>query len=95
VLASDTVSLLASFFLYVFSVANVRGFAFTLGLTTLVDLVVVFLFTKPLVTVLARSRFFGAGHAWSGLDPRRLGAPSRAGRLREKLVSPSPKEATP
>ncbi|HEX6578350.1 MAG TPA: protein translocase subunit SecD [Jiangellaceae bacterium] len=94
VLASDTVSLLASFFLYVFSVANVRGFAFTLGLTTLVDLVVVFLFTKPLVTVLARSRFFGAGHAWSGLDPQRLGAPSRAGRLRERLVSPPPKEAT-
>ncbi|HEU0212451.1 MAG TPA: protein translocase subunit SecD [Jiangellaceae bacterium] len=94
VLASDTVSLLASFFLYVFSVANVRGFAFTLGLTTLVDLVVVFLFTKPLVTVLARSRFFGAGHPWSGLDPQRLGAPSRAGRLREQLVSPAPKEAT-
>ena len=93
VLTSDTVSLLAAFFLYVFSVANVRGFAFTLGLVTLVDLVVVFLFTKPLVTVLARSRFFGAGHPWSGLDPQRLGAPSRAGRVRERLVGP-PKEAT-
>ncbi|HZY27112.1 MAG TPA: protein translocase subunit SecD [Jiangellaceae bacterium] len=94
VLTSDAVSLLAAFFLYVFSVANVRGFAFTLGLTTLVDLVVVFLFTKPLVTVLARSRFFGAGHRWSGLDPQRLGAPSRAGRVRERLVGPPPKEAT-
>ncbi|HMG30192.1 MAG TPA: protein translocase subunit SecD [Jiangellaceae bacterium] len=93
VLTSDTVSLLAAFFLYVFSVANVRGFAFTLGLITLVDLVVVFLFTKPLLTVLARSRFFGAGHPWSGLDPQRLGAPSRAGRVRERLVGP-PKEAT-
>ncbi len=93
VLTSDTVSLLAAFFLYVFSVANVRGFAFTLGLITLVDLIVVFLFTKPMVTVLARSRFFGAGHPWSGLDPQRLGAPSRAGRVRERLVGP-PKEAT-
>lgn len=82
ILTSDGVSLLAAFFLYVFSVANVRGFAFALGLTTIVDLVVVFLFTKPLLTVLARSRFFGAGHAWSGLDPTRLGAPRRLERSR-------------
>jgi len=97
VLASDAVSLFAAFFLYVFSVANVRGFAFALGLTTVVDLVVVFLFTKPLVTVLARSRFFGAGHRWSGLDPERLGAPSRTGRLgsRPAVVAPVAKEVTP
>jgi preprotein translocase subunit SecD len=96
VLASDTVSLFAAFFLYVFSVANVRGFAFTLGLTTLVDLVVVFLFTKPVVTILARSRFFGAGHPWSGLDPERLGAPSRAGRPTGRRPAPAPvaREAT-
>jgi preprotein translocase subunit SecD len=93
ILASDTVSLFAAFFLYVFSVANVRGFAFALGLTTLVDLVIVFLFTKPMVTVLARSRFFGAGHPWSGLDPERLGAPKRTGRVRERLTAPAPKEA--
>jgi preprotein translocase subunit SecD len=96
VLASDTVSLFAAFFLYVFSVANVRGFAFTLGLTTLVDLVVVFLFTKPVVTILARSRFFGAGHPWSGLDPERLGAPSRTGRPIGRRPAPAPvaREAT-
>jgi preprotein translocase subunit SecD len=93
ILASDAVSLLAAFFLYVFSVANVRGFAFALGLTTLVDLVVVFLFTKPLVTILARSQFFGAGHPWSGLDPERLGAPKRTGRLREKVTAPASREA--
>jgi len=93
ILASDAVSLFAAFFLYVFSVANVRGFAFALGLTTLVDLVIVFLFTKPMVTVLARSRFFGAGHPWSGLDPERLGAPKRTGRVRERLTAPEPKEA--
>jgi preprotein translocase subunit SecD len=96
VLASDTVSLFAAFFLYVFSVANVRGFAFTLGLTTLVDLVVVFLFTKPVVTILARSRFFGAGHPWSGLDPERLGTPSRTGRPTGRRPAPAPvaREAT-
>jgi preprotein translocase subunit SecD len=95
ILASDAVSLFAAFFLYVFSVANVRGFAFALGLTTLVDLIIVFLFTKPILTVLARSRFFGAGHPWSGLDPERLGAPKRTGRVRERLTAPAPKEALP
>ena len=96
VLASDAVSLFAAFFLYVFSVANVRGFAFALGLTTMVDLVVVFLFTKPLVTILARSRFFGAGHPWSGLDPERLGAPKRTGRAAGRRPAPTPvaREAT-
>jgi preprotein translocase subunit SecD len=95
VLASDAVSLFAAFFLYVFSVANVRGFAFALGLTTVVDLVVVFLFTKPLVTILARSRFFGAGHPWSGLDPERLGAPSRTGRpVGRPAAAPVAREAT-
>jgi preprotein translocase subunit SecD len=96
VLASDAVSLFAAFFLYVFSVANVRGFAFALGLTTLVDLVVVFVFTKPMVTILARSRFFGAGHPWSGLDPERLGAPSRTGRIagRQPAAAPVAREAT-
>jgi len=73
IIASDVVSLLASFFLYVFSIGNVRGFAFALGLTTIVDLVVVFLFTKPLLTLLVRTRFFGQGHPLSGLDPSRLG----------------------
>ena len=50
-----------------------RGFAFTLGLTTIIDLVVVFLFTKPMMTLLARTKFFGKGNKWSGLDPERLG----------------------
>ena len=96
ILTSDAVSLFAAFFLYVFSVANVRGFAFALGLTTIVDLVVVFLFTKPLVTILARSRFFGAGHPWSGLDPERLGAPPRTGRVagRRPATAPVAREAT-
>jgi preprotein translocase subunit SecD len=74
ILAADFVSFLAAVVLYVLSVGGVRGFAFTLGLTTLIDIFVVFLFTKPLVTLLARTTFFGQGHRFSGLDPERLGA---------------------
>ena len=74
ILVSDTVSFLAAVLLYHFAVSDVQGFAFTLGLTTLIDVTVVFLFTKPMVTLLAGTRFYGGGHRWSGLDPQRLGA---------------------
>ena len=53
ILVSDTVSFLAAVLLYHFAVSDVQGFAYTLGLTTLIDVVVVFLFTKPMVTFLA------------------------------------------
>jgi preprotein translocase subunit SecD len=74
ILVSDTVSFLAAALLYYFAIGEVRGFAFTLGLTTIIDVVVVFTFTKPSLTLLARTRFFGGGHPLSGLDPARLGA---------------------
>jgi len=74
ILVSDTVSFLAAALLYYFAIGSVRGFAFTLGLTTLIDVLVVFTFTKPVMTLLARTKFFGGGHPLSGLDPRRLGA---------------------
>ncbi len=74
ILVSDTVSFLAAALLYHFAVSDVQGFAYTLGLTTLIDVLVVFLFTRPMVTLLARTRFFGGGHRLSGLDPARLGA---------------------
>jgi preprotein translocase subunit SecD len=74
VLVSDTVSFLAAILLYYFSTSEVQGFAFTLGMTTLIDVLVVFTFTKPMVTILAGTKFFGGGHPWSGLDPKRLGA---------------------
>jgi len=74
ILMSDTVSFLAAALLYYFAVSDVQGFAYTLGLTTLIDVLVVFLFTKPMVTLLAGTRFYGGGHRWSGLDPARLGA---------------------
>jgi protein-export membrane protein SecD/preprotein translocase SecF subunit len=73
IIASDIVSLLAAFFLYIFSVGSVRGFAFTLGLTTLVDLLVVFLFTKPMLSLLVRTQAFAQGRPWTGLDAARLG----------------------
>ncbi len=74
ILVSDTVSFIAAILLYYFSIGEVKGFAYTLGLTTLIDVIVVFLFTKPMVTLLARTKFFGNGHPLSGLDPARLGA---------------------
>jgi preprotein translocase subunit SecD len=77
ILAADFVSFLAAVVLYVLSVGSVRGFAFTLGLTTLIDVLVVFLFTKPLVTLMTRTKFFRDGHPMSGLDPRRIGGKVR------------------
>jgi preprotein translocase subunit SecD len=71
---SDAVNLLAAVVLFVLAVGNVRGFAFTLGLTTVVDLIVVLLFTHPMLQLLSRTRFFASGHPLSGLDPRALGA---------------------
>ncbi|WP_369186005.1 protein translocase subunit SecD [Streptomyces sp. Y1] len=84
ILVSDFVSFLCAAVLYVVSVGKVQGFAFTLGLTTALDVVVIFLFTKPLITLLARRKFFSNGHPWSGLDPKRLGArpPLRSTRRR-------------
>lgn len=74
VLISDGVNFVAAGVLYVLAVGGVQGFAFTLGLTTIVDVVVIFLFTHPMMNVLMRTRFFGEGHKWSGLDPEHLGA---------------------
>lgn len=74
ILASDAVGFLAALVLYVLAVGNVRGFAFTLGLTTVVDLIIVALFTAPLMKLLARTQFFASGHPLSGLDPKALGA---------------------
>ncbi|MFJ5231584.1 protein translocase subunit SecD [Kitasatospora sp. NPDC088391] len=84
ILVSDFVSFLCAAVLYLVSVGKVQGFAFTLGLTTVLDVVVIFLFTKPLITLLARTKFFASGHPWSGLDPKRLGArpPLRSSRRR-------------
>ena len=73
ILVADFVSIIAAILLYFFAVGGVRGFAFTLGLATLIDLAVVFLFTKPLMTVFGRSKFFNSGSALTGLSRRSLG----------------------
>ena len=78
-LAADFVSLLGAVVLYLLSIGSVRGFAFALGLTTVVDVLVAFVFTRPVVAVLAATRFFQSGHPLSGVAPERLGLPPAAG----------------
>ncbi len=73
IIVADSVSIIAAILLYFFAVGGVRGFAFTLGLTTLVDLLVVFIFTKPLVTVLAKLKFYSSGHPLSGFSAKSIG----------------------
>ena len=100
IVASDVVNFLAAAVLFVLAVGNVRGFALTLGLTTIVDLLVVSLFTHPMLQLVAQTKFFNEGHKLSGLDPRALGAVYR-GRARfepsasisASKVSSSSKEA--
>jgi preprotein translocase subunit SecD len=66
------VSFLAAAILYYFAAGDVKGFAFTLGLSTILDLVVVFLFTHPMVSLLSRSRAFGSAR-FTGLANVRAG----------------------
>ena len=79
ILIADTVSLLSALILFILAIGSVKGFAFTLGLTTMIDVLVVFTFTKPLMSLLARTRFYGGGHRLSGLDPAHLGVKSLPG----------------
>jgi preprotein translocase subunit SecD len=88
ILIADTVSMLSALVLFILAIGAVKGFAFTLGLTTLIDVLVVFLFTKPLMTLLARTKFFGGGHPLSGLDPAHLGVQALPGtRSRRPVVA--------
>lgn len=88
VLASDGINFLAAVILFVLAVGSVRGFAFTLGLTTLVDIAVVSLFTHPMMTLLARTRFYAGGHRFSGLNPQQLGAVYRGrAQFREPVLA--------
>ena len=78
IVVSDTVNLVAAVVLYFLAVGGVQGFAFTLGVTTVVDLAIIILFTHPMMVQILRIRFFGEGHRLSGLDPEHLGARSLA-----------------
>jgi preprotein translocase subunit SecD len=72
ILSADTVSFLAAATLYYFAAGDVKGFAFTLGMSTILDLVVVFLFTHPLVSLFSRSAAFGSAR-FTGLSNVRTG----------------------
>jgi len=74
IMAADSISLLSAVVLFVLSFGSIQGFAFTLGLTTLIDLAVVFFFTKPMMTLLGRTKFFGQGHRFSGFEAEHMGA---------------------
>jgi preprotein translocase subunit SecD len=88
ILIADAVMFIAAIVLYMLAVGGVAGFAFAMGLTTLIDIVVVFMFTKPFIALLARLKFFAKGHPLSGLDAERMSvAPAGSNR------STTPQEA--
>lgn len=73
IIIADMVSLLSAIVLFILAVGSVKGFAFTLGVTTLIDIAIVFFFTKPLMSILGRTKYFGQGGPGSGLSPRSMG----------------------
>lgn len=82
ILSADAVMFIASAVLYILAVGQVQGFAFTLGLSTVLDLVVVFLVTHPLVALASKNKFLSKPSV-SGLGAvQRLGAQARAARKR-------------
>jgi len=95
ILAADGVNFLAAVVLYFLGVGGVRGFAYTLGLTTIVDLVVVFTFTHPVLRLLARTPFFAEGHKFSGLDPNQLVSAGARYRGRGQVARPALAGAAP
>ncbi len=95
VLASKSTNLLAAIVLFVLAVGSVKGFAYTLGLTTIIDVVIVILFTHPMLQLLAQTRFFSSGNPWSGLDPNALGAVYRGrAEFRKPVTVPASKVAS-
>jgi len=73
IVVADTVSLLSAVILFILSIGTIKGFAFTLGLTTMVDLIMIFFFTKPLMSLLVKTKFFGTGRRFSGFEAEHLG----------------------
>lgn len=92
IVVSDIVNIVAAVVLYVLAVGGVQGFAFTLGLTTLVDLGIIFLFTHPMMSLLIKTRYFGEGRKFSGLDPLHLGASSDRIYARSASTASSPRK---
>ncbi len=86
ILSADAVSFLAAAILYLLAIGDVKGFAFTLGMSTVLDLVVVFLFTHPLMSVLSRYKWFGSGRV-SGLGQVDRSGRSTAPTARRELAT--------
>ena len=94
ILISDGVQLLSAVVLFILSIGAVRGFAFILGLATIIDIVVTFLFTKPVMTLLVRTRYFGEGRRGSGLEPSTIGVERLpSSRRRTRTTTPTAEEA--
>nr|WP_278237493.1 protein translocase subunit SecD [Isoptericola sp. AK164] len=96
VLAAKSVTLISAIVLYFLAVGGVQGFAFTLGLTTIIDIAVVFWFTHPTLQLLTKVPFFRDGHSLSGLSPERLrstGGPRYVGAGRVARPTPEPETA--
>ncbi|MFP5347184.1 MAG: protein translocase subunit SecD [Actinomycetes bacterium] len=93
IIVSDCANFLAAIVLYLLAVGGVRGFAFTLGLTTIIDLMLVMMFTHPMMALLARTEFFAGGHRFSGLSPKSVGRSTLyagRGRVRTPAAAPVP-----
>ncbi|WP_369810820.1 protein translocase subunit SecD [Isoptericola sp. b408] len=93
VLAAKSVTLISAIVLYFLAVGGVQGFAFTLGLTTIIDIAVVFWFTHPTLQLLTKVPFFRDGHSLSGLSPERLrstSGPRYVGAGRFSTPEPTP-----
>ncbi len=91
---SKSINVLAAVVLYILADATVKGFAFTLGLTTAIDVLIFILFTHPVMQLLARTKFFGGGHTLSGLDPTALGAVYRGrAQFREPVAASATTQA--
>lgn len=87
--AAKVINFISAVVLFVLAVGNVKGFALTLGITVIVDVVVVVLFTHPVMQLLATTKFFASGHPASGLDPNALGAVYRGRAQFRKPVAAS------
>jgi preprotein translocase subunit SecD len=94
VLAAKSVTLISAVILYFLAVGGVQGFAFTLGLTTIIDIAVVFWFTHPVMQLVAKVPFFRDGHSWSGLSPERLRATGMRYVGAGRVSTPTPAAAT-
>ena len=93
IIVADMVNLACAVVLYFLAVGSVRGFAFTLGLTTVIDLVMVMMFTYPVMVLLTRTKFFGEGSKFSGMDAAALGRePTYRGAGRTKSSKPTKKK---